>query len=132
MFRKRCFERKHFFCPRVSKSQAVSVKKLAFFIEAFVIFAIKRVAFNGVTNVIKMNANLMRSPSEQPTIDERKLFAKTFFHLEISDGFFSFFYPILKLKLAAHPFPIKPATALQKITIGNITLVAAFPKYPTP
>lgn len=47
-------------------------------------------------------------------------------------AFFSFFYPSLKLKLAAHPFPIKPATALQKITIGNITLVAAFPKYPTP
>ena len=45
----------------------------------------------------------------------------------------SFFHsPNYKDKFAAAPFPISPATALNIITNGNITLVAAFPNVPTP
>ena len=40
--------------------------------------------------------------------------------------------PSFKLKLAAQPLPIKEAMALQIITIGKITLVAALPIVPTP
>ena len=42
------------------------------------------------------------------------------------------FAPNFSDKLAAAPFPIKPARALNIITNGNITFVAAFPRVPTP
>ena len=45
---------------------------------------------------------------------------------------FSFFSPNFNERLAAAPLPISPAIAFAKITKGNITLVAAFPKVPTP
>ena len=45
---------------------------------------------------------------------------------------FSFSSPSLKDRFAAAPFPIKPAIALNTITNGNITFVAAFPNVPTP
>ena len=44
----------------------------------------------------------------------------------------SFLSPNFSDKLAAAPFPIKPANALNAITNGNITFVAAFPNVPTP
>ena len=41
-------------------------------------------------------------------------------------------YPSFRDNFAAAPFPISPATALNIITNGNITLVAAFPNVPNP
>ena len=40
--------------------------------------------------------------------------------------------PSFNDKFAAAPFPISPAMALNIITSGNITLVAALPSVPTP
>ncbi len=42
------------------------------------------------------------------------------------------FSPSFSDKLAAAPFQINPARALNIITNGNITFVAAFPRVPTP
>ena len=55
-------------------------------------------------------------------IDEAKLLAA----LDLSPS------PNFKDILAAAPLPIKPAIALNKITSGKITFVAAFPSVPTP
>ena len=58
---------------------------------------------------------------------------KTLIEVPTDFFFFSFFpSPNLKLSSAAQPFPIIKDIAVQIITRGNIILVAAFHKYPTP
>ena len=44
----------------------------------------------------------------------------------------SFPAPKFRLKLAAVPMPIIRAMAVDTVVKGKATLVAAFPKYPTP